>query len=172
MVGDPPIIRGPDGFQHYTVTLPRDQDADVAVRPFRDVVGLCTDEGLGCVLAAEDGTQFVFWYGDLLAMRLGGTAVLGDGGSAVGPPGQMLVAAPSEELLPSYARRVLRAHLEAAGVTRHGVLLIDQAGHDPSRSVVFDVYPEDLADPATYQQFMGNLTWFRRYGVGAGGRGG
>ena len=55
---------------------------------------------------------------------------------------QVLVAAPSDEVLPPWARVVLRGHLEAAGVADPRVALVARPGQVPEHALALTL-PED-----------------------------
>ena len=85
--------------------------------------------------------QWAFPFGNLWSYEQHGAFALPE--EPVGEPsGQVLVASPSEELLPAYARKALRTELAAQGAENPGVLLVDAPGMSPSRSLTFDPMPD------------------------------
>jgi hypothetical protein len=169
---DPKIFYGPDQFPYFHLQTPTEG------QPFEAfcLAGLLeylTTHGLGAAINPSRGAQtaeWVFSYGDILCLRMYGTFQVD--GPPAGPPQsgeQVLVAAPSENLLPGYAREVLHRYLsESLAVEDPGVLLLSRA--DPlSRQLVFSVFPEDYEAPGHFKGALQSLRWFlpQHYELGA-----
>jgi len=110
VVLDPQICDGPDTFPYFSLAMP----ATGVFTPtsIDDALEFVLDRGAGiAIFATPDRTaapQWVFTYGDLVSYRLFGDFECGPRES--GPPqssGDILVASPSEQFLPSYARKAL-----------------------------------------------------------------
>ena len=117
----------------------------------------CTEHGWGAALHDGAGaTAWVFSYGNLWSLRAFGTLDASPPGDehlvhAVEVEEQVLVAAPSEQVLPPWARAVLRRHLEAAGVVDPRVALVARPGRMPEHSFALTL----PADRSTAHR----LTW-------------
>jgi len=167
------IIQGPDGFPYFVLERPE------AGKPFSpvslsDVLEHCTDQGVGIVVdPTEHGPEWVFTYGDLFARRAYGSfegdPVDRDG--AREPPGPatevlekdtpVMVGAPNEEMLPSWARRVLASFLkQAAHVAEPRVLVLVDPARSRARNLVFNVHPEDFPSEDAFRRVMSALGWF------------
>ena len=149
--GAPDRFVGPDGFPYASVT------AEPGEWTLTVLAEWCTDNGCGAVLHDAAGeTAWVFSYGNLWSLRELGTL-------DASPPGddqraqvveveeQVLVASPSEQVLPPWARTVLRGHLEAAGVVDPRVALVARPGRVPEHSLALTL-PAD-------RSLAHRLTW-------------
>ena len=127
-VGAPRTFVGPDAFPYV--------DLRVAAGPGTTSVAgeteWCTDNGHGAVVHdREGGTVWVYRYGVLWSLRSFGRVDVSPEGDDHQPvvlddPEQVLVAQPTEQVLPPWARSVLRHHLRAAGVVAPEVALVDR----------------------------------------------
>lgn len=126
------VFGGPDAFAYLPLT-------PGGSTSLREVVPGCLERGTG-VIVTTDAPQWVFPYGNLWSFREEGAFVLPaeEGGA---PSGQALIASPTEDVLPAYARRALKRELEFQGAESPGVLLVDVPGASPSRSLAFDPMP-------------------------------
>ena len=108
----------------------------------------CTDNGCGAVIHHRDGeTAWVFTYGNLWSLRELETldaSPVGDDQQAqtLETEEQVLVAAPSEDVLPTWATVVLRGHLEAIGVADPRVALVARPGRVPEHSLALTLPPD------------------------------
>jgi hypothetical protein len=156
-LGEPLVFTGPDGFQYAalfsggngTIKLPT-----LAVR--------ATNEGFGAALNPRaDGVDWVFSYGDLLSLRMFGVIMPPRDDyitkEVVQRDEQVLVGAPSAEVLPDYARPNVARYLRAAGVAHPGVVLMHRPSASPSQQLFFNAPPE----------ILNRLTWFfpRHYAI-------
>lgn len=172
----PQVLQGPDGFPYFRLAIPK---PGVQFESFSitHVLEHCTNGGMGAVIVPSLGDPrnplWAFTYGDLCSLRQFGD-FFGDpvdrGARPAGKPGvqeevvdkgrQMLVGAPSEDYLPSYARIIIGKYLNAVGVPRQpGVKLV----HDPQRGspeLMFNFGFEDFPDRARLNTIMGRLSWF------------
>ena len=138
--GEPDTFVGPDGFPYASLRLPPVGEAFPAWSIVQ-VAEWCTDTGCGVAVHDRDGqTAWVFSYGNLWSLRALGTL-------DASPPGdtqraetlaeeeQVLVASPSEQVLPTWARPTLREHVEALGVTDPMVALVARPGRVPEHAL-------------------------------------
>jgi hypothetical protein len=164
------IIGGPDGFPYFVLAMP------AAGKPFSpvclgEVLEHCTDRGVGIVVApGEHGPEWVFSYGDLFSMRayqtFDGDPV--DANASAAPATEVLekdtpvmIGAPSDEMIPSWARPVLSSFLaQVGGVKEPSVLVMVRPSESPARNLVFNVHPEDFASPDEFGAVLRRLGWF------------
>lgn len=163
------VLHGPDGFPYFVLDRPP------VGRPFTpfcvsNVLEHCTEQGLGIVVDPDHGPEWVFTYGDLFSLRAYGSFE-GDPVDREAPQGpatevlssgtQVMIGAPSEQMLPSWARRVVGSFLKhAAHVAEPRVLLMVAASRAQTRNLVFNLHPEDFPSQADFQRVMNALGWF------------
>lgn len=167
------VMRGPDGFPYFVLTRPP------VAQPFTpfcmsDILGHCTSSGLGIVVepGLEDdpnGPEWVFTYGDLFSLRAYGSfeGDPNDRASEGQPKAEVLeearsvtVGSPNEELLPTWARRVLSGFLKSAAKIAEPKVLVMLDPKQGTRNLVFNVHPENFQAPEDFQQVMNALGWF------------
>jgi hypothetical protein len=173
---DPKIFYGPDLFPYFHLQTPQEGPSSEAFCLVK-LLEYLTTHGLGAAINPTRGAQdaeWVFSYGDILCLRMFGSFQVKPtippqktGPAQTGE--QVLVAAPSESLLPGYAREVLRRFMnESLGVAEPGVLLLSRS-KPFSQQLVFSIFPEDYTDPNHFQGALRSLRWFlpRHYELGA-----
>jgi len=164
------VFQAPDGFGYVRVRIP-ERGVDFEAHSISGLAMGCTERGLGIVLNAHKGQpDWVFFYGALWSLRANGRFD-GDGLESNSPPretpGQrVMLAAPSEELLPAFARPILRDYLQSAGVAEPRVVLMVDQALGPSRNLVFNLHPEDFTDQAAFRSASNRLVWFLPPGLG------
>ena len=154
---DPQLVRGPDGFGYVALGLPG-PDAGADRYSVRHVQEACTDAGYGCVVAGADGeTAWVLRYGEMWTLRTEGR---------LAPPvtvpdplrttaeEEVLVGAPGADVLPAWARDVLRTALVHVGVAAPQVALVVHEERAPGRSLVLGPMAA-VAEPDRH-----HLTWY------------
>jgi hypothetical protein len=147
--GTPDSFAGPDGFRYASLCLPPIGES-FAAWSIALLAEWCTENGCGVAVHDREGaTAWVFTYGNLWSLRSLGTL-------DASPPGdrqqvevlaeeeQVLVASPSDDVLPPWARVVLRGHLETAGVVAPRVALVARPGRVPEHSLAVTL-PADRA---------------------------
>jgi hypothetical protein len=169
---DPQIAEGPDRFPYFGLVMP----ATGAFTPFSINYALefVLDRGAGvAIFATPDraaAPQWVFTYGDLVSYRLFG---IFEGSATETAPvqsgGNILVAAPSEQFLPGYARRALGNFIR--NVYRHPdpkvALIGDQSG---AQGLMVNLTAEQYnGDEGKLRAALRYLGWFlpRTYRVTA-----
>jgi hypothetical protein len=126
------VFGGPDAFAY----LPLTPGGGTSLRAELDG---CLERGTG-VVVMTDAPEWVFPYGNLWSFKEHGAFALPVEES--GPAsGQVLVASPSEVVLPRWARRAIKRELEFQGAEHPGVLLVDMTSGSPPRSLAFDPMP-------------------------------
>ncbi len=177
-LGNPPpkIFYGPDRFPYFHLETDL-ETGEGELFCLANLLEYLTTHGLGAAVNPSRGAQeaeWVFSYGDLLSFRLVGafsidsTASKSEASRASAEE-QVLVAAPSEEILPEYARNVLGRYLkESLGVQEPGVLLLSRSA-PAVQQLVFSIFPEDYPEGQAFQAALQSLRWFlpRHYNLGA-----
>jgi hypothetical protein len=170
------VLQGPDGFTYFVLKLP---PAEQAFEPFciSHILDVCLDRGAGIVVQPEPHPpQWVFPYGLLWSYKEFSAFVVdqpeGKQGSEEGVQpaagGTVLAGQPSAAFFPAYARTVVRRFLiDSIGVAVPEVLLLHDPGAVPERSLAFNIFPDDFAEPEEFGNVMYRLTWFlpRHYGL-------
>ena len=168
VVADPPVDRGPDGFDYYRLRIPGSGEAG-PLQTLRAALPQCTDAGTGCAILDGDDPAFVLYYAHLWALREDGLfydPMELDDVSGDPPEGQVVTVAPDASFLPPYARTVLRGFLRSVGVDRPEVVQVRQMVGRPTRGLGFNVYPDSFATAAEYDDVMESLHWYVRHDIG------
>jgi hypothetical protein len=164
------VIQGPDGFGYFVLRRPPVGESFSAFC-VSHVLETCTNRGLGIVIEpAGSSAEWVFTYGDLFSLRAYGS-FRGDPSDADGPRAgpvagvleketQVMVGAPSEQLLPAWARRVLASFLKTVAKVDDPRVLVLMESQRLGRNLVFNVYPEDFPSEQQYQGILNALGWF------------
>ena len=162
--GDPQVQHGPDGFPYFMLQLP---PVGQAFETFcvNHILEPCTENGFGCVLQGREDSFWVLTYGNLWSQRLFGAFNTAPPGDRRMPPpeARLLTGTPSDDLMPDWARRVLRSWLEYMGFKDVGVaLVVDGEGYGdaPADWLSFSVFPEQFETPDHYTSFLYRLNWF------------
>jgi hypothetical protein len=148
------VADGPDGYPYASLRVPGSGSS------LRASLDRCLADGTGLVFGNGEDVEWVFHYGNLWSFKEFGTFDAWPRGVApkASESRQVLTGAPSEALLPEYARVVLRRVLAAEGVegVEAKVLLVEEPDAAPPRSLMFPVFP----DHPRYDAVMRRLTWY------------
>lgn len=154
------VFRGPEGFTYFDLHIPEPG------KPFEtfcvsQLLEHCTTGGLGIAVNPEkQPPDWVFSYGDLWGLRHAGSLRLREPNPGqLSQGGQVLVAAPSEQLLPTWARGVLKSFIGWLKVPEPKVLLLVSQEARPAETLVFNVHAEDLGQEA-FANAQRMLSWF------------
>jgi hypothetical protein len=167
---DPQVVAGPDQFPYFQLAMP---DAG-AFTPFcvTHILDSVLENGFGIAVfgnsSRAEGPEWVFTYGELLSFRLFGDF---DGDpaelartphAAKGGSHSVLVAAPSESYLPTYARRALGAYAKRViQIEKPKIGLIDNPQSTPSRSLMLNLTLADYhGDEKKLTAALHYLSWF------------
>jgi hypothetical protein len=166
----PQVIQGPDGFGYFVLRRP---PVGQPFEPFcvSHILEMCTERGLGIVVEPSGGAaEWVFTYGDLFSLRaygsfrgdpLDGAEEAAPSTGVLGKDTPVMIGAPSEEILPSWARRVIASFLKQVGhVSEPRVLVMVEPARSPRRNLVFNVHPEDFPSGEQFQSVLNALGWF------------
>lgn len=168
--GDPQVISGPDGYPYFQLFLP---EPGVEFQCF--VIDHMTDtflleNGLGVVInPSGTGADWVLTYGDILNLKLNQAFYTTDGHSfstqqeteVLQEEEQVMVAQPSEQILPGYTRNILREYLKANGIENPKVvLMMKNRDGKVSQDIVFNITRDNFTTDEDHRALMGSLQWF------------
>ncbi|MEO7112421.1 MAG: hypothetical protein ABI183_18390 [Polyangiaceae bacterium] len=164
------VVRGPDGFPYFVLVRPPVAES---FTPFcvSHILGHCTSSGIGIVVEpTERAADWVFSYGDLFSLRAYGTFAgdpvdreveTGPKTEVLEAERQIMIGSPSEEFLPTWARRVIAGFLKsAAKIETPSVCVMADPRRGPSRNLVFNIHPQDFASQEDFQRVMNMISWF------------
>ncbi len=168
---DPAEFTGPDQMRYagFHLVAPGSSASAAAPPPalsLASVAETLTERGLGAVLnpQPDNRSDWVFSCGDLLSLRLFGRLAAGPPPEAVTevtPDREILVASPSESVLPAGTRAQLRRFLQKdLGIAEPAMFLLVDAAARPPESLVFNVFPEKLPPGWTISGALRYLSWF------------
>lgn len=168
--GDPQIIQGPDGFPYFQIFLPEANKAFQCYVIEHMLDDFLLENGFGVALEPKEGqVEWVLTYGDLLHYAVHRTFAIpndhlfgksGETDEIIERDEEVLVGAPSEEILPKRARMVIKSFLQAQGVKEPKVCLIDRSAAGKGQDLVFNLVPWEFENHAHYRAVMQALGWF------------
>lgn len=170
--GDPQVQTGPDGFPYFELYLPEPNKEFQCYVIDRMKDDFLLDSGFGVVI--NPGSQSADWvltYGDILNYHIRKEFYTTDDSFFLQKPGkeilaeqeEVLIAQPSEKLLPAKARKIISGFLELNGVKSPKVLLMSRKlpdGKGVSSDIVFNVTPEDFNNESLYRSVMQSIGWY------------
>lgn len=163
--GEQQLIRGPDGFPYLALYLPAENEPFTAFC-ISHVLNSCLEHGTGIVIAPDKSApEWVFTYGNLWSLHsyntFDATPQQPQSGEELKAGRRVLLAAPSEQFLPPFARHVLKAFLNNAGIASPRVMLVSDAQSTPSQSLAFSIYPENFESGDVFSDVMSRIkNWF------------
>lgn len=123
--------------------------------------------GFGAALnpRADNTADWVFTCGDILSLRLFGRIIpdpaVDNAAAELATEREVLAGSPSEALLPTPARIVIRNFMqERLGISKPAVFLISDAAMQPPESLVFNVSGQKLAEGWAEHAALRYLHWF------------
>ncbi len=168
--GTPQIISGPDGFPYFQLLMPeygKPFDCYVIDNMIDDYL---LEKGLGIVVNPDSGNpDWVFTYGDILSYKLFGNFYTDAGirfsldveDETIQGQENIMVAQPSEAILPTYTRKIVQQFLTENGIKKPKVfLMVRGEGENITHDLVFNFTPNDFESEEYYRTVMQNLAWF------------
>jgi hypothetical protein len=167
---NPQITVGPDGFPYFQLLLPESGVPFDCYVIDKIVDDFLLEKGLGVVINPQSGNpDWVFTYGDILSYKLY-EDFYSDAGirfsskvedETIQETENVMIAQPSEAILPMYTRKLLREYLIENGIKTPKTLLMirgeaDNATHD----LAFNVVPNNFDTEDQYRYVMQNIAWF------------
>lgn len=136
------VEAGPDGFPYFVLRMPEPGPFETFC--VTHVLDACLENGFGIVVfGSAPDPEWVFTYGDLWSFKETGQFVVSTGETVTLKAQQeMLVGAPSETVLPSYARPVLRRALAAQGAPDPTVFFVHVPAMDLGQAFAFRPLPD------------------------------
>ncbi len=165
---NPQVNTGPDTFPYFHLAVP--DNGSPAPLTLSRVLDYALENGTGAVIFGDPTRsrppEWVFTYGDLLSYKLYGSFEGDVNNSLVDPqprqPGKVLVAVPSEALLPVAARRVIGNYMREK--YRHPspkVALVVDPSHNPAHALMFNLtLAQYNGDAKKLQAAVHYLGWF------------
>lgn len=142
---DPAQFTGPDRMPYAAFRLD-ETGGNPAQLSLTVAAETLTERGLGAVLnpRPDRTADWVFSGGDMLSLRLFGRIIsdpaVDNAAAELATEREVLAGSPSETLLPTYTRSVIRKFMqEMLGISKPAVFLISDAAMQPPESLVFNV---------------------------------
>ncbi len=163
--GDPKGFSGPDGLPYFSMVTPQ-PGRMLEAYSIAHLLERATEDGFGIALNHRgEEADWVFRYGDLFSLRRYDDLEVEQPGPSIlepgAPPETVLLASPSEDFLPVWARRVVKDFLSRRlGVKQPGVLVVARGVTGGVPELAFNLYAEDFKLPAAFQEAMDLLGWF------------
>ncbi|RYZ47903.1 MAG: hypothetical protein EOP49_20040 [Sphingobacteriales bacterium] len=167
--GDPQVITGPDGYPYFQLLLP-EPGVEFQCYVIQNITpAFLLENGLGVVInPSEKGADWVLSYGDIVNYYLTGSFYTRDhefakgrGSEVIEAEEQVMVAQPSDSMLPQQTRTVLREYLKGNGIPEPKVLLMMRKNNgNPTQDLVFNITEKSFPNKDDYQGLMGSLRWF------------
>lgn len=170
--GNPQIIQGPDGFPYFQLFLPEPGVGFQCYVIDRMKDDFLLERGLGVVINPTNaGPDWVLSYGDILNFHLnkefyttGETPFSKEITDEVIETNEdVMIGQPSEVLLPTVARSVLRAFLQSKGVGTPKIMLMMRHlsdGTGISQDLAFNITPDKFTSEELYRSVMQHIGWF------------
>ena len=169
----PQVIEGPDGFSYFALAFPK-EGQDFESFCVDHILEFCLEHGFGIVILEPPAQEplWVFRYGDLSSYKHyqnfdgdpedeSADHVSTPQTTMVQAARQILIASPSENMLPRAARSVIRGFLKThAAISKPAVAVFIDSNLRPSRNLVFNVYREQFSNAGDYERVMHQLLWF------------
>ncbi|HLJ48010.1 MAG TPA: hypothetical protein VKU01_18465 [Bryobacteraceae bacterium] len=165
---NPQVSTGPDTFPYFHLAVP--DSGSPATLSISRILNYALENGTGAVIFADakrsQPPEWVFTYGDLLSYKLYGSFEGDVNNSLVDPQprqaGKLLVAVPSEALLPAAARRAIGAYMREK--YRHPapkVALVVDPSRQPAHALMFNLtLAQYHGDAKKLQAAVHYLGWF------------
>jgi hypothetical protein len=167
---DPQVITGPDGFPYVQLLMPKPAESFQCYVIDRMKDDFLLDRGYGLVINPEGGQpDWVLTYGDIVNLDLNGTFYT-NGHTQFSASRQdetiegeenVLVGAPSDLILTSRHRAILREFLMGNGISSPKVFLMSRTINDTvSQELVFNLTPSNFETEEDFRYVMQCLGWF------------
>ncbi len=163
---DPPEFLGPDRMPYAGFRLSDNTSSTTPTISLASVAETLTERGCGAVLNPQPGggSDWVFSCGDLLSLRLYGRLAAGPVPDEIPPAAadrEVLVASPSERLLPAATRALLRRFMqEQLGIAEPRMFMLVDATARPPESLAFNIFASRLAEGWTVPGAFRYVSWF------------
>lgn len=164
------VISGPDGFPYFQLLMPESGTSFQCYVVDNMVDDFLLEKGLGIVINPNAGNpDWVFSYGAILSYKLYGDFYTNAGirfsmdiqDETIHGDEDVMVAQPSEVILPIYTRRILKQFLVENGIQNPKIFLM-MRGEDQNitHDLVFNITPNSFENEEHYRAVMQNIAWF------------
>ncbi len=170
--GEPQVITGPDGFPYVQLFLPEPNKSFQCYVIDRMKDDFLLETGFGIVInPTNERADWVLSNGDILNLHLNNTFYLSEktpfsketNDEIISENEQVMVGQPSEKILPSTTRKLLREYLKMNGIQEPKVLLLMRHRKDNkevSQDIVFNLTPNNFENEEQYNSVMQTLAWY------------
>jgi hypothetical protein len=169
--GEPQVIKGPDGFPYVQLYLPTPGESfqSYVIEKMKD--DFLLEQGFGVVINPVGGRpDWVLTYGDIVNLHINNTFYTRESNfsrdrtdEVIQGQEEVLVAQPSEALLPKATRNVLSEYLKINGLTTPKVLLMMRGKDDAAemmQDLAFNATPADFESEEQFRNVMQSIGWF------------
>lgn len=162
-VTDPEFFQGPDGVWYHRFQIPQTEQFQGMI-PGTDLDRIIESFGGIALFNGDEAPAYVFSPGDVISLRLYGQIEAKPDSARDAQPdettfsetAQVLVGAPSEELLPSMCRQAAKHVMGSVGqVAQPGVLCFTMGDTPPM--LCFNLFAEDFANRDHFEHTAGLL---------------
>jgi len=168
--GTPQVISGPDGFPYVQLLMPKPAESFQCYVIDRMKDDFLLDRGYGVVINPEGGQpDWVLTYGDIVNLDLNGSFYTSGPTSfstskqdeTIEGQENVLVGSPSELILSTRHRAILREFLIGSGIPSPKVFLMSRTVNgETSQELVFNLSPDNFATEQDFRYVMQSLGWF------------
>lgn len=169
--GDPQVIKGPDGFPYVQLYLPTPGESFQRYVIERMKDDFLLEQGFGVVINPIGGRpDWVLTYGDIVNLHINNSFYTQESNfssnrtdEVIQGQEEVLIAQPSEALLPKATRNVLSEYLKINGLTTPKVLLMMRGKDDKSemmQDLAFNATPADFESEEQFRNVMQSIGWF------------
>lgn len=170
--GEPQVVTGPDGFPYFQLFLPEPGKnfQCYVIEKMKD--DFLLNSGFGVVInPSPKSADWVLTYGDILNLHLNKSYFTTEETSfakemndeTLNEDEEVMIAQPSETILPKTARKVIADLLKMNGVKNPKILLMmrhRKDGKGVSQDLVFNLTPNNFTNENNYRNMMRAISWY------------
>jgi hypothetical protein len=164
--GTPQVIEGPDGFPYFQLNIPEagKQFQCYVIRNLKN--DFLLEHGFGVAINPAKGQpDWIFSHGDIVNLHIRNefyttsTEWNSPEHDTIKEEEKVLVGQPSESVMPSQTRTVIREFLKSLGIDDCKVLLMHRA-KSQSQQLVFNVTPDKFEKKEHFEAVMKCIGWY------------
>jgi hypothetical protein len=167
--GEPQVIEGPDGFPYFQLNTPEPfkEFQCFVLKHMKD--DFLLNEGFGVAINVSKGQpDWVFSYGDIVNYHIrkefytDSTEWNTPQHEVIPDKQQALIGQPSDAILPTPVRSVIRKFLAELSITDAKVLLMNRRKSDEQflQELVFNLTPDKFENHEHFEAVMRSIAWF------------
>ena len=172
MCGNPQIITGPDGLPYFQLFLPEPNVSFQCYVIERMKDDFLLEKGYGVVINPTGGQpDWVLSYGDILNFHLNQTFYTEEEtpfskettDEVITETENIMIGQPSELILPTITRNILKSFLELNGIEIPKVFMMIRNANDKeafSQDLVFNIVPDNFENEEIYRDVMETIEWY------------